>query len=236
MPTDVKLGQIKVVKPRNLAVSDFFGLDTNYDGLGLIQPVHGQVGPRLPQLSLGHGLGQPPKVFGYIEESGGRAGEIAVHILTATHHQPRIVQERVILFTTHPFLVFGVIAFARRLGRFFGNRAQLYGLLSLFDRPIKVSGRLRRFGILFGLGGVYVDDVRIVILVGFLHFLEGLHVMAVAIVVDVVSSDEGCVLASRRSILLAGIARHKCTHGHKDRDCRDDSAYAASYRHCRIIL
>ena len=203
---DVQHRPVKVVEVLQVFVGEVLLFYAYENLLGLVKPVHGQVGAGLPQLRLGDGGGQPAEVAAGVEEGGAGAEEVAVHVLAAAHHQPVVVQKRVVLLALHPLFVLGVVGLAALAGGLFGDRAQLDGLLRLLYRAGEVAVGLRRLLVALGLGGVGEHQTGVVVLVALLHLVQRLAVVFVAVVVDVVFGDEGRVLARHGGVALARVA------------------------------
>ena len=178
------------------------GLEALEYELGVVQPVHGHIAARLPQLGLGDCLRQPREMAADVEESGCGAEEVAVEELAAAHHHPCVVQEGVVLVALEPRLVGGIAALSRLAAGALLDAAQLYGLLTLLDAAVEVARGLRRLLASLGLDGMHEHEAGVVVLVAFLHLLQRFPIMGVTVVVDIVAGDEGVVIARGGSVLF----------------------------------
>ena len=138
----------------------------------------------------------------YVEKGGCCAEEVAVEILAAPHHHPRIVKEGVVFLAAHPCFVLRIGAFARFLFRLLLDGTQLYGFLGFLYRPVEVALWLRGFFVGLRCGRVYEQHAREVVLVAFLHLVKCLLIVCVAVVVDVVSRDELLIFARGGGVLF----------------------------------
>ena len=141
----VAVGQI--VELAQVFIGEVFLLHEVHGVFGLIVPAEGAIAQGHPEAGFGHGVGKPLEMLGDIEESRGRAEEIAVVILRLSHRQPGVVEERIELVAGAELLILG------RRPLLFGlhlDRMELDRLLHLLDRALEIARGLR--ALLVGAG------------------------------------------------------------------------------------
>ena len=215
----VVVGKCQIGERAQALALDFVDVHMGQHIVGLGGPAHGAIAQGLPQLSLGHEVGLPCEVAHYVVECGGRTGEVALHVLRLGHCEPGVMDKRVILVALEPLLVFFVVALAAfALGLLF-DRVQRYGLLHLLDCAIEAGGGLRRLGVAVGLGRMYEQLLRIVVLVVILEFADLLLVVRDAIVIHVVARVESLPEARSGSVFAGAARLHHC-HGGNHEQCQ----------------
>ncbi len=156
-----------------------------------------------------------------VEECRCRPEEVAVVVLASSHHEPRVVQEGVVLVAFHPLLVLWVAALAGFACRFFLDGAYLYCFLGLFDGAGEVArGLCGRFvGLRFDR--VHEEQLREVVLIAVLHVPECFVEVRGAVVVNVVAGYELLIAAVGGGVFAGTACRER--HRRYGNDAQSDT-------------